>query len=255
MLIMNAFAIIGKRRGVGKTELGLRIVKYLKDRNIPVIVVKHAHKIDLDDKDSLKYFNMGADNVITVSNDFTLTMGRAAFDVEYFSRGIDGVVVVEGFRESSLPKIIVARTSDDLSFRFNGDVIAAIVPEDLIDKAKEVFPGSNVLPLNDHNALSKLFEDVALKALVSILPNLNCKLCGYSTCLDFAKSIINGVNSIYRCTKYQSDVIVRINNLKLNLGRFPKEILKNIVVAYLKTLKGTPEKMNEIEIYIKMNSS
>jgi len=251
MLTMNAFAIIGKRRGVGKTELGLRIVKYLKDRNIPVVVIKHTHKIDLDNKDSLKYFSIGADNVITVSSDFMLTMSKANFDVEYFSKGVDGVVVVEGFKASNLPKIIVARTLDDLSFSFNGNVIAVIVPEDLMGKAKETFPGSNVLPINDLYALNRLFEDIALKALISILPNVDCKVCGYPTCLNFAKSIIDGVNSIYKCIKYQGDVVVKVNKLKLNLGRFPQEILKNILIAYLKTLKGTPEKIDEVEIYIK----
>ncbi len=255
VLIMNAFAIIGKRRGVGKTELGLRIVKYLKDRNIPVVVIKHAHRIDLNNKDSFKYFNVGADNVITVSSNFTLAMSKTIKSIEDFSRGIDGVVVVEGFKKSNLPKIVVARSLDDLSFKFNGDVIAVVVPEDLIDKAREMFLGSNVLPLNDLNALSRLFRDVALKALISILPNADCRICGYSTCLDFAKSIINGVDSIYKCVKYQDDIIVKVNGLKLNLGKFPREILKNILIAYLKTLRGIPEKLNEIEVYIKIRSN
>ncbi|MEM1545281.1 MAG: molybdopterin-guanine dinucleotide biosynthesis protein B [Candidatus Methanomethylicia archaeon] len=248
---MNAFAIIGKRRGVGKTELGLKIVRYLKDRNIPVVVIKHAHKIDLDDKDSFKYFDVGADNVITVSSDFTLTISKPARSIEDFSRSIDSVVVIEGFKTSNLPKIIVARNLDDLNFRFNGYVIAAVVSEDLIDKAREIFPGSNVLSFNDLNALSRLFRDVTLKALISILPNIDCRICGYSTCLDFAKNIVDGVDDIYKCVKYHDDIIVKVNGLRLNLGKFPREILKNILIAYLKTLKGIPEKLNEIEVYIK----
>lgn len=248
---MNAFAIISKRKGVGKTELGLKVVKYLKERNIPVTIIKHVHKIDLNNKDSMKYFNAGADEVITVFDDFTLTMSKTIRNVEDFSRGIDSVVVVEGFKTSNLPKIVVARTLDDLNFKFNGNMIATIVPDDLVSKAKEIFPESRVLSFNDYKALINLFEDIALKAILSILPNMNCGVCGYPTCLDFAKSVINNVSDIHKCIKYRGHVMVKIDGLQLNLGRFPQEILKNILIAYLRTLKGIPEKFNEIEIYIR----
>jgi molybdopterin-guanine dinucleotide biosynthesis protein MobB len=111
-----AIAIVGNS-GAGKTTLLERLIPLLKGRGLRVGVVKHdAHRFDIDHpgKDSHRFTAAGADTMMITSPEKLAMVKRhpASPPVEellarYFS-DMD-LVLVEGFRGSSLPKIEVHR--------------------------------------------------------------------------------------------------------------------------------------------------
>jgi molybdopterin-guanine dinucleotide biosynthesis protein MobB len=112
----HAIAIVGNS-GAGKTTLLERLIPALKRKGLRVGAVKHdAHRFDIDHpgKDSHRLTSAGADTmVITSAEQLAMVKRHAATPpieellARYFS-DMD-LVLVEGFRGSSLPKIEVHR--------------------------------------------------------------------------------------------------------------------------------------------------
>ena len=103
--------------GTGKTTLVEKVIEELKQRGYNVGVVKHdAHRFEIDrpGKDSYRFTQAGADTMLISSPDKLAVVKRhpASPPIEellatYFSDS--DIVLTEGFKESSLPKIEVHR--------------------------------------------------------------------------------------------------------------------------------------------------
>jgi molybdopterin-guanine dinucleotide biosynthesis protein MobB len=112
----HAIAIVGNS-GAGKTTLLERLIPALKRKGVRVGVVKHdAHRFDIDHpgKDSHRLTAAGADTMVITSASMLAMVKRHAASppieellARYFT-DMD-IVLVEGFRGSSLPKIEVHR--------------------------------------------------------------------------------------------------------------------------------------------------
>lgn len=105
------------RSNSGKTTLISRLVAELKSRNLRVGVIKHAHhgfQLDKEGSDSSTYKKAGADGVMLASPRgmamFRLKPSDTDLDhlLEYFS-DMD-LVITEGFKQTSKPKIEVWRS-------------------------------------------------------------------------------------------------------------------------------------------------
>ncbi|MDD1721817.1 MAG: molybdopterin-guanine dinucleotide biosynthesis protein B [Euryarchaeota archaeon] len=111
-----AIAIVGNS-GAGKTTLLERLIPALKEKGLRVGGIKHdAHRFDIDHpgKDSHRLTAAGADTMMITSAEKLAMVKRhpASPPIEellerYF--GDMDLVLVEGFRGSSLPKIEVHR--------------------------------------------------------------------------------------------------------------------------------------------------
>ena len=111
-----AIAIVGNS-GAGKTTLLERLIPALKRTGLRVGVVKHdAHRFDIDHpgKDSHRLTAAGADTMMIASSEKLAMVKRHSASppieelLERYFGDID-LVLVEGFRGSSLPKIEVHR--------------------------------------------------------------------------------------------------------------------------------------------------
>ena len=49
-----------------------------------------------------------------------------------------------------------------------------------------------------------------------------------------------------------SDVIIKVNDEKVPLNDFMEEMLKNLLMAYLKAAKGIPEEIKSMNVEIKV---
>ncbi len=126
--------------GSGKTTLVERLIPALKARGVRVSVVKHAHhKFDIDHagKDTWRHREAGAFEVVVASSQRLALMREferpAQLSVhQLIAELYEGVdwVLVEGFKDSDLPKIEVWRAATHKPARYpDDDFIVAIATD------------------------------------------------------------------------------------------------------------------------------
>ena len=114
-----AIGFVG-RSGSGKTVLLERVIPRLVKRGIKVGTIKHhGHRgfnIDVEGKDSWRHRNAGSSHVVVCSPDLYASYRdlEADLSVDELLGEFDDVdlVIVEGYRGSSLPTIIVGRAAN-----------------------------------------------------------------------------------------------------------------------------------------------
>jgi molybdopterin-guanine dinucleotide biosynthesis protein MobB len=143
-MTVKAVAFVAKS-GSGKTTLLEKVISRLKDRGYRVGVIKHdAHRFDIDrpGKDSFRLTAAGADTMVISSPEKMAMVKRHAVSppvedllTEFFP-DVD-IVLTEGFRSSSLPKIEVHRKerSADLLCRGreNDPTLLAVASDEPLD--------------------------------------------------------------------------------------------------------------------------
>ena len=154
--------------GSGKTTLVERLIPALKLMGLRVSVVKHAHHafdIDHPGKDTWRHREAGAFEVV-VASDRRLALMRefeqpAKLSVHHLLAELyDGVdwVLVEGFKESDLPKIEVWRAASGKPARYPEDDFVVAIATDSPDQLP--MPTLRpVLDLNDADALARWLSD------------------------------------------------------------------------------------------------
>jgi len=114
-----AVAFVGYS-GSGKTTFLVRVVTLLTDRGLSVGVIKHAprHVSGSDrraTKDSDRFWEIGAAHVALVASDYVVHKWRSVVPppVEEVVSSMSQVdlVLVEGFKQSSLPKVEIVRAA------------------------------------------------------------------------------------------------------------------------------------------------
>ena len=160
-----AVAIVGNS-GAGKTTLLERLIPALKGKGLRVGVVKHdAHRFDIDHpgKDSHRLTVAGADTMMITSPEKLAMVKRHAASppieelLERYFSDMD-IVLVEGFRGSSLPKIEVHRKDFRRALICRGErndpVLAAVASDEPLDVDVPV------LDLNDPGAIAEFIASL-----------------------------------------------------------------------------------------------
>ena len=154
--------------GSGKTHLVERLIPALKLRGLRVSVVKHAHHrfdIDHEGKDTFRHREAGAFEVVVASRNRLALMREfeqeAQLSVHHLIAELyDGVdwVLVEGFKESDLPKIEVWRAAAGKPVRYPDDEFIVAIATD----SPQALPEATlrpVLDLNDAEAIAQWLID------------------------------------------------------------------------------------------------
>ncbi len=105
--------------GSGKTQLITKLIKYYKDNHkLKVCVIKHAHssfKLDKEGKDSFRFYDSGADQVVISSSKQWAIISRVKDEemtlkelLKYSKKDTD-ITLVEGWKFSNIKKIEVYR--------------------------------------------------------------------------------------------------------------------------------------------------
>jgi molybdopterin-guanine dinucleotide biosynthesis adapter protein len=153
---MNVIGIAGFS-GSGKTTLVERLIPLLRAAGKRVSVVKHAHhsfNIDHQGKDTWRHRAAGAFEVVVASNTRLALMREfeqeASLTVhQVIAELYDGVdwVIVEGFKNSDIPKLEVWRASENNSARYVDDPFVAAIATD----SPALLPQATQLPILDLN--------------------------------------------------------------------------------------------------------
>lgn len=125
---VNAVSFVAKS-GTGKTTLLEKVIAALKERGYKVGAIKHdAHRFDIDHpgKDSFRLTAAGADSLLISSPEKLALVKKHAESppieeiLEVYFHDMD-LVLTEGFKMSSLPKIEVHRKERSATLLCRGE--------------------------------------------------------------------------------------------------------------------------------------
>jgi molybdopterin-guanine dinucleotide biosynthesis protein B len=238
-------AVIGYKNS-GKTRVVEILVRELKKQGEIVGTLKHtADDIPLDtpEKDTARHREAGStatailqENVAAIFLDQHLTLQQAAEKL-----GPLDYLIIEGFKtKDTHARIIVLRENDELEKLRNGLEIAIVkLPESRFNKETK-------LPVFNIEQVSKLTETVKDRSF-PMLPGLDCHSCGYPDCISMGHGLLAGEAVITQCVGYGSTFSLRVNDVDVPLGNFTKDVIRNVMLGFIKTLKGG-EKARKIHL-------
>lgn len=160
---MKVIGLVGWS-GAGKTTLITKLIPELKARGLSVSTIKHAHHhfdIDRPGKDSYLHREAGAEQVLITSANRWVLMhelrGTPEPPLRELLRHLAPVdlVLVEGFKQSTLAKIEVHRVANAKPFLFPEDA-------DIVALASDAPPPFGPLPRVDVNDVAGV-ADLAVR--------------------------------------------------------------------------------------------
>lgn len=240
--VMN---IIGWGRKRGKTRIVEELTRRLTAKGYHVCTVKHIAEgaFDTPGKDTWRHLRAGASTVIaaTPKELIRITPSQAPSleaTLEEVPEGVD-VVLVEGFRRSPYPKVIVGASADEVAKLLDHvDKVLAITGPISGDEDEAAKLRSTV-PVLDIDEILPLVERMILE---EALPGLNCRQCGHDSCASFAQAVLRGETTLRGCrTLSTEEVALRIDGRRVLLSPFPQSIIKNTVWGLIRSLKGVSE--------------
>lgn len=158
--MLPVVSIVGKSKA-GKTTLVERLVAELKGRGYRVATIKHIHRdfeLDLSGKDSWRHAQSGSDAVVISSPRKIALIKPVDHDatIEEVLRLIGedfDIVLTEGFRKGSAPKIEVHRKELKEGLVCPTKELLAIVSDEPLDADVPQFPWGDV------SAIASLIEE------------------------------------------------------------------------------------------------
>lgn len=157
---MRVIGVVGWKNN-GKTTLVVRLVEHLVARGLRVATVKHAHHgIDLDQpgKDSWRHREAGAAEVVLATSRRWILMHELKDEPEppltelLAKLAPADLVIVEGFKGTSLPKIEVHRAERGTALIARDDANVVAVASDVVLADLDV----PVLHLDDIPAIAEM---------------------------------------------------------------------------------------------------
>jgi len=242
---------ISTRSGVGKTRIAGFLVKELKARGYKVGVVKHAvSSVSLEEKDSKRYIESGADIVVVSSSGLVVIYVRSHRDIlenaVVYAR--TPVIVVEGFRESRLGDVIVVVSSSE---ELKTILDSKVKPLAVVVTGQISITSSVDLKVFREGELSELIELVEARILEHYLeqtPRTDCGMCGYSKCRELVEAYIRG--RTYWCPVMSKGIKLVVDDVEIPLNPFVKSIINSTLQGLVSTLKGVSSTWSKITITI-----
>ncbi len=256
--------VVGPKRNVGKTTVveGL-IKKLILQKGLRVGTVKHIHgTFDTPHKDTWKHIKAGATATGVITDSELLTIWNSSelpivpeTVLDKLPKNLD-YVIVEGFRHSEYPKIIVADVAEDLeSINLSNTVAISGRIVEKPEELKKLDLDAPVVKINESEKLVNLLESRAQTIFVNQLPGIDCKSCGYDTCADLAKAVRAGEADVRQCITMFTKVDLTINQQNIVMKGFVQDLFKAVVMGVIKELKEVPdhEKIREINLQIRLD--
>ncbi len=254
--------VVGPKRNVGKTTLVEGLIKNLTlQKGLRVGTVKHIHgTFDTPQKDTWKHIKAGATATGVITDSELLTIWNSSelpiipeTVLDKLPKNLD-YVIVEGFRHSEYPKIIVADVAEDLeSINLSNTVAISGRIVEKPEELKKLDLDAPVVKINESEKLVNLLESRAQAIFVNQLPGIDCKSCGYDTCADLAKAVRAGEADVRQCITMFTKVDLAIDGKTIVMKGFVQELFKAVVMGVVKELKEVPEKSREISLQIRLD--
>lgn len=248
-------AVVAAGRGRGKTSLVESITRKLSGK-YRVWTVKHvSDSFDTREKDTWRHLKAGAEGSVALGAD-SLVVLRSELD-ESVERALEEVpsdvdlVLVEGFKQSVLPKILVAQSMNEAEEQLEIIPNVFAVSGPLADLCNDRLV--NGVPVLGSDSVTDRVSRMVRDDQVKRLPGIDCKKCGYPSCKEMANAILNGESLLENCRTLQiSDVMLTTDGKPVYLSEFPKSVVRNVVLGLVNSLKGfDPKKTRKITLELR----
>lgn len=259
-------AVIGSSQS-GKTAITVELTTDLVKRGYKVGTIKHIPKpdftIDTPEKDTWRHAKAGATVVISVAPQ-EITVIRRGDKTKFGWNDLQGVIkdgevdviIAEGFRglakaDEQIPKIIAVKTKneavDTIKECKNVLAIVGFIPQKLPSFQKiPYFKAPDKLKELADLVENQLKPQLKLRDWLQKLPGLNCKACGFNSCSELAKAIVEGKATIEKCrTLKEKRVTMKIDDKTIPMNPFVQDVARSIVLGFVSILKDTKIKGDE----------
>ena len=250
--MIKAFQICGFHKS-GKTTTVSEMIKRLKQNGKSVASVKDIHfeGFQLDQPNSNTYIHKqaGADPVVARGESETDFLYHHKMDFLDITRKISADwLVVEGFQEFPLPKIVCGKTEAEVDHYLDRRTFAI---SGVIANTLSEYRGIPVFNCRDEQQATRLFELVG-KTVFQMLPYVEDECCGACglTCSQLVEAIIQDEKSFDDCQIHRTTIHLKIGEKKIPMVSFVQRILKNNILAVVAELDGW-EQGRSIEITMK----
>jgi len=248
---MYVVQIVGYHKS-GKTTTVKELIKRLKIAGNSVASIKDIHyqgfSIDSPNSNSYVHRLAGADPVVARGENETDFLYQHKMEFLEIAQKIStDWLVVEGFKDFPLPKIVCAKTEEEIAGLLDHRTFAI---SGVISNSKQEFNGLPVYNSLDAEQANQLWE-ITVSKVFPMLPYVDekcCQLCDM-TCSKMVEAIIQGEKSYNDCKINDANVHLRIGDSEIPMVPFVQKILKNNVLAIVSELIGW-EKSRKIEITI-----
>ncbi|HIH88196.1 TPA: molybdopterin-guanine dinucleotide biosynthesis protein B [Candidatus Bathyarchaeota archaeon] len=237
-------AVVGFK-AAGKTRVVEALVAELTRRGHRVGTLKHTAEdmpLDKEGTDTYRHAEAGAVSSAILSDNRTAIFLRRAMNLQRAADALGEVdfIVLEGFKTIDVaPRIIVPRGAEEVSKLRIGVEIASVDVDGKVPEAGDL----PVVPVGDPGGLADIVEARAYP----LLAGLNCKACGFKTCGEMGVAILAGETEAAKCVKYGGKVVLRVDGSVVALNKFTGSALANVILGFLKTLKGS-ESPHRVEL-------
>jgi molybdopterin-guanine dinucleotide biosynthesis protein B len=251
--------VVGIGRSTGKTRMIEGLTRELTKRDFRVATIKHVFEGTFDTayKDTWKHLQAGANPIIAVTSKELVSI-KSSMDpslekaLHEVPKEVD-VVLVEGFKESDNPKILVARNLSQVEelMELTTQALAISGP---IASEKDCPSSVQNTPVLELIELVPLVMGLILDASVKRLPETDCRRCGFESCKALATAVLGGKASIDQCkTLTEREVVLTVDGNPIVLSEFPKNFIRNTVLGMIKTLRGVKTAPRTISLEIELD--
>ena len=241
---MKVIGIVGYKKS-GKTTFIIKLADYLIKKGYEVSIVKSIHG-DMDERntDTGRFFKVSKNVAAITSKDASIFLKNVKdFDKVLSFIGGD-IVLAEGFKERrDYPRILLFREKGEIEHLANGLEIAYASLGDYRGNKKPFFPISEI------DEYIPQIGDLVLKHAFK-LPGIDCGSCGFPTCYEMAKKIITGNAKPEDCVinSAKKEVVLKVDGKTVPLMPFVEDLVKNMTLETLSTLKGVDGKVFNLTI-------
>lgn len=246
---MKVFSVIGFSES-GKTTTIENIISELKRRGYSVGSVKQIRNekfaLDQEGKNTYRQKLAGSELVTARGTNETDIMFQEMLPVEKILKSYDqDFVVMEGVRDCNSPKIVCAKTIEEIDRNLDDTVFA--ISGRVSNNIKEY----NGLPVIDSVENTKEMVNLIEEKVYDKLPdfeNGQCSACRYG-CRDMGIRILKGKATRDNCAILKSKVKLYINGKPIKMVPFVQKVFFNMIKGFVSELKGyEPDTPIEIKI-------
>lgn len=246
---MKIFSVYGYT-GSGKTTTIENIIRELKRRRYSIGSVKEIHyedfAIDTLGSNTDRHRTAGAELVTARGYNETDILFPEKLSLENVLRFYDqDFVVLEGVTDYNLPKILTAKSIEEIDERIDESVF--VISGRIANKI-DYYKGIPVI-----NSMEKAIElvDMIEEKVFTKLPDFDpncCLACGYD-CRTLGNKILKGEAKREDCILSDSKIKLLIDDKEIDMVPFVQNILRNTIEAVVSELDGY-KKEAKIQIQI-----